>query len=180
MSLHGNCSRWQCLHASDRNNLPDGAGGAAGSGCDDPSAEGRVFYLCPSRGRADTHRVILASPGAHLTLGEEAGYRLTVNGKVPGADTPIAANLGKRLAWMFLNMGTGMRSMQLHGHPFQAVDVGMGALVRRDVVAVPSGGMGTVKVDLDNPGSWYLHCNHLYQMATGMMTQLRVTRDQPI
>ena len=24
-------------------------------------------------------------------------------------------------------------------------------------------------------GGWYLHCHHLYHMATGMMTELRVT-----
>jgi FtsP/CotA-like multicopper oxidase with cupredoxin domain len=45
----------------------------------------------------------------------------------------------------------------------------------RDVVAVPPMGMVTVAVDLDKAGSWYLHCHHLYHMATGMMTELVVT-----
>ncbi|MFC3181353.1 multicopper oxidase family protein [Cypionkella sinensis] len=113
---------------------------------------------------------------AHLMLGEEAGYRFTINGKVHGEDTPIAAKVGDRLELMFMNMGVMMHPMHLHGHHFQVVDVGAGRFSgpRRDVVAVAPGGMVTVAVDLDKPGSWYLHCHHLYHMATGMMTELRV------
>jgi FtsP/CotA-like multicopper oxidase with cupredoxin domain len=113
---------------------------------------------------------------AHLMLGEEAGYRFTINGKVHGEDTPIAAKVGDRLELMFMNMGMMMHPMHLHGHHFQVVDVGAGRFSgpRRDVVAVPPGGMMTVAVDLDKPGSWYLHCHHLYHMATGMMTEVRV------
>ncbi|OYU38720.1 MAG: copper oxidase [Pseudorhodobacter sp. PARRP1] len=113
---------------------------------------------------------------AHLMLGEEAGYRFTINGKVHGEDTPIAVKVGDRLELMFMNMGMMMHPMHLHGHHFQVVDVGMGRFngPRRDVVAVPPQGMVTVAVDLDKPGSWYLHCHHLYHMATGMMTEVRV------
>lgn len=114
---------------------------------------------------------------AHLMLGEEAGYRFTINGRVHGEDTPIAAKLGERLELMFMNTGMMMHPMHLHGHHFQVVDVGMGRFSgpRRDVVAVPPQGMVTVTVDLDKPGSWYLHCHHLYHMATGMMTEVRVS-----
>ncbi len=114
---------------------------------------------------------------AHLMLGEEAGYRFTINGKVHGEDVPIAAKLGERLELMMMNTGMMMHPMHLHGHHFQVVDVGMGRFSgpRRDVVAVPPGGMVTVAVDLDKPGSWYLHCHHLYHMATGMMTEVRVS-----
>ncbi|MES2434961.1 MAG: multicopper oxidase domain-containing protein [Pseudomonadota bacterium] len=114
---------------------------------------------------------------AHLILGEEAGYRFTINGKVHGEDTPIAAKVGERLELMFMNTGMMMHPMHLHGHHFQVVDVGMGRFngPRRDVVVVPPGGMVTVAVDLDKPGSWYLHCHHLYHMATGMMTEVLVS-----
>ena len=114
---------------------------------------------------------------AHLMLGEEAGYRFTINGRVHGEDTPIAAKLGERLELMMMNTGMMMHPMHLHGHHFQVVDVGAGRFSgpRRDVVAVPPGGMVTVAVDLDKPGSWFLHCHHLYHMATGMMTELRVS-----
>ena len=114
---------------------------------------------------------------AHLTLGEEAGYRFTINGRVHGEDVPIAAKVGERLELMMMNAGMMMHPMHLHGHHFQVVDVGMGRFngPRRDVVAVPPGGMVTVAVDLDKLGSWFLHCHHLYHMATGMMTEVLVT-----
>jgi FtsP/CotA-like multicopper oxidase with cupredoxin domain len=70
-----------------------------------------------------------------------------------------------------------MHPMHLHGHHFQIVDVGTGRFngPRRDVVAVAPGSMVTVAVDLDKPGSWFLHCHHLYHMATGMMTEVLVS-----
>lgn len=114
---------------------------------------------------------------AHVTLGEEPGYRFTINGAAHGEDTPIAAKLGERLELMFMNPTMMMHPMHLHGHHFQVVDVGMGRFngPRRDVVVVQPGGMVTVAVDLDKPGSWFLHCHHLYHMATGMMTEVRVS-----
>lgn len=113
----------------------------------------------------------------HLMLGEEAGYRFTINGAVHGEAPPIAAKVGERLELMFMNMGMMMHPMHLHGHHFQVVDVGMGRFngPRRDVVAVSPGAMVTVAVDLDKAGSWFLHCHHLYHMATGMMTEVLVS-----
>lgn len=114
---------------------------------------------------------------AHVTLAELPGYRFTLNGAVHGEDTPIAAKLGERLELMFMNTGQMMHPMHLHGHHFQVVDVGMGRFngPRRDVVTLAPGSMVTVAVDLDKPGSWYLHCHHLYHMATGMMTEVYVS-----
>lgn len=113
----------------------------------------------------------------HIDLGEEAGYRFTINGKARGEDTPIAASLGERLELMFMNPTMMMHPMHLHGHHFQVVDVGMGRFngPRRDVVVVNPGAMVTVAVDLDKKGSWFLHCHHLYHMATGMMTEVLVS-----
>lgn len=113
----------------------------------------------------------------HLMLGEEPGYRFTINGAAHGEAAPIAAKTGDRLELMFMNMGMMMHPMHLHGHHFQIVDVGTGRFngPRRDVVAVAPGSMVTVAVDLDKPGSWFLHCHHLYHMATGMMTEVLVS-----
>lgn len=113
----------------------------------------------------------------HMMLGEDAGYRFTINGKIHGEAPPIAAKVGERLELMFMNMGMMMHPMHLHGHHFQVVDLGAGRFngPRRDVVAVPPGGMVTVAVDLDKKGSWFLHCHHLYHMATGMMTEVLVS-----
>ena len=114
---------------------------------------------------------------AHVVLGEQPGYRFTINDKIHGEDTPIAAKVGERLELMFMNPTMMMHPMHLHGHHFQVVDVGMGRFSgpRRDVVVVQPGSMVTVAVDLDKPGSWFLHCHHLYHMATGMMTEVLVT-----
>jgi FtsP/CotA-like multicopper oxidase with cupredoxin domain len=113
----------------------------------------------------------------HVALGEEPGYRFTLNGRARGEDTPIAAKLGERIELMFMNPTMMMHPMHLHGHHFQVVDVGQGRFngPRRDVVVVNPGAMVTVAVDLDKKGSWFLHCHHLYHMATGMMTEVLVS-----
>jgi FtsP/CotA-like multicopper oxidase with cupredoxin domain len=113
----------------------------------------------------------------HVMLGEEPGYRFTLNGAVHGEDTPIAAKVGDRLELMFMNPTMMMHPMHLHGHHFQVVDLGAGRFSgpRRDVVVVNPGAMVTVAVDLDKAGSWFLHCHHLYHMATGMMTEVLVS-----
>ncbi|GLS87491.1 multicopper oxidase [Cypionkella aquatica] len=146
--------------------LADQADSAAAHLGSDFDASLRAVHALPER----------AGQMAHLMLGEEPGYRFTINGKVHGEDAPIVAKLGTRLELMFMNTGMMMHPMHLHGHHFQVVDTGAGRFSgpRRDVVAVPPGGMVTVAVDLDKPGSWYLHCHHLYHMATGMMTEVRV------
>ena len=114
----------------------------------------------------------------HVMLGMGAGnYVWTINGATHGNHTPLQGKIGDRLELMFMNSSMMMHPMHLHGHHFQIVDVGMGRFAgpMRDVVAVPPMGMVTVAVDLDKAGSWYLHCHHLYRMATGMMTELVVS-----
>jgi FtsP/CotA-like multicopper oxidase with cupredoxin domain len=113
----------------------------------------------------------------HLTLGMEPGYRWTINGAAHGEAAPLQAALGSRVEMMFMNPTMMMHPMHLHGHHFQIVDVGMGRFngPRRDVVAVPPGAMITVAVDFDKPGDWFLHCHHLYHMASGMMTSVTVS-----
>lgn len=112
----------------------------------------------------------------HLTLGMEPGYRWTINGVIHGEGHPLDAATGERVEMMFMNPTMMMHPMHLHGHHFQVVDLGQGRIrgAVRDVVMVPPGGMVTVAVDFTNPGDWFLHCHHLYHMATGMMTSVRV------
>lgn len=112
----------------------------------------------------------------HIMLGEAPGYRFMINGAVHGEAPPLTAKLGERVEIMFMNPTMMMHPMHLHGHHFQVVDLGMGRFngPRRDVVVVNPGAMVTVAVDFDKPGSWFLHCHHLYHMATGMMTEFAV------
>lgn len=113
----------------------------------------------------------------HLFLGEDAGYRWTINGRVHGEHTPLEGKVGERIEIMFMNPTSMMHPMHLHGHHFQVVGSRAGRFAGpvRDTVIVPPHTPVVVAVDLDKPGDWYLHCHHLYHMATGMMTELRVT-----
>lgn len=113
----------------------------------------------------------------HLMLGEEAGYRWTINGKVHGEHTPLEARVGERIEIMFMNPTTMMHPMHLHGHHFQVVGSRAGQFAGpiRDTVIVPPHTPVMVAFDADKEGRWFLHCHHLYHMATGMMTELSVS-----
>jgi len=110
-----------------------------------------------------------------LMLGEESGYRWTINGRIHGEHSPLEAKVGERIEITFMNPTSMMHPMHLHGHHFQLVGSRSGRFSGpvRDTVIVPPHAPVIVAVDLDKAGSWYLHCHHLYHMATGMMTELR-------
>ena len=111
-----------------------------------------------------------------IMLGEEAGYRWTINGRVHGEHQPFEVAQGERIEMTFMNPTNMMHPMHLHGHHFQVVAVGgqrfSGAM--RDTIIVPAHNPVTVAFDANLKGSWFLHCHHLYHMAGGMMTELRV------
>ena len=112
-----------------------------------------------------------------LLLGEEAGYRWTINGRTHGEHQPLEARKGERIALTFMNPTMMMHPMHIHGHHFQVVGSRAGHFAgpRRDVVIVPPHTPITVVLDADKVGRWFLHCHHLYHMATGMMTELKVS-----
>jgi len=113
----------------------------------------------------------------HLMLGEDTGYRWTINGRIHGEHTPLEGKVGERIEIMFMNPTSMMHPMHLHGHHFQVVGSPAGRVAGpiRDTLIVPPHTPVVVAVDLDKAGDWYLHCHHLYHMATGMMTEVRVT-----
>ncbi len=113
----------------------------------------------------------------HLMLGEEAGYRWTINGKVHGEHQPLEAKVGERIAVMFMNPTSMMHPMHLHGHHFQVVGSRAGHFSGpvRDTVIVPPHTPVMIAFDADKAGPWFLHCHHLYHMATGMMTELSIS-----
>lgn len=112
-----------------------------------------------------------------VMLGEEPGYRWTINGKAHGEHQSFDVRLGERIEMTFMNPTTMMHPMHLHGHHFQVVSIGgqrfSGAL--RDTVIVPAHNPVTVAFDANQKGAWFLHCHHLYHMAGGMMTEVRIT-----
>ncbi len=109
-------------------------------------------------------------------LGEGPGYRWTINGQVHGEHTAFEVRQGERVEMTFSNPTSMMHPMHLHGHHFQVVAVGRrrfsGAV--RDTLIVPVRVPVTIAFDAVHKGSWYLHCHHLYHMATGMMTEVRI------
>ncbi|KAF0226397.1 MAG: multicopper oxidase type [Beijerinckiaceae bacterium] len=112
----------------------------------------------------------------HIILGEGANYRWTINGAIHGEHKPIKAKVGERIEFMFMNPTIMMHPMHIHGHHFQVVG-GRGGRFSgpvRDTMIVPPHTPVLVAVDFDKPGNWYLHCHHLYHMATGMMTEVVV------
>ena len=111
-------------------------------------------------------------------LGEGPGYRWMINGRIHGEHVPFDVTQGERVEMTFMNPTTMMHPMHLHGHNFQVVAIGMmarrmdGAV--RDTIVVPAHMPVTVAFDATHKGSWFLHCHHLYHMATGMMTEVRI------
>jgi FtsP/CotA-like multicopper oxidase with cupredoxin domain len=110
-------------------------------------------------------------------LGEGPGYRWTINGQAHGEHQPFDVRQGERVEMTFMNPTTMMHPMHLHGHHFQVVGVGRrrfaGAV--RDTVIVPAHTPLTIAFDGNHKGSWFMHCHHLYHMATGMMTEVRIS-----
>ncbi len=111
-----------------------------------------------------------------IMLGEEPGYRWTINGRVHGEHQPFDVRQDERVEMTFMNPTSMMHPMHLHGHHFQVVAVGgrrfSGAL--RDTIIVPAHNPVTIAFDANSKGSWFLHCHHLYHMASGMMTEVRI------
>ena len=111
-----------------------------------------------------------------LNLGEGPGYRWTINNRSHGEHQPLDVRQGERVEMTFVNPTTMMHPMHLHGHHFQVVAVSgqrfSGAV--RDTIIVPRKVPVTIAFDANHKGAWFLHCHHLYHMATGMMTEVRV------
>ena len=112
-----------------------------------------------------------------VMLGEEPGYRWTINGRVHGEHQSFDVRQGERVEMTFMNPTTMMHPMHLHGHHFQVVAIGRrrfsGAL--RDTIIVPAHNPVTIAFEANLKGSWFLHCHHLYHMASGMMTEVRIS-----
>ncbi len=107
-----------------------------------------------------------------VMITEAPGYVWLLNGVAHGEHTPLAVREGERVEITFADRTSMAHPMHLHGHHFQVVAINgerfSGAM--RDTVLVPARGSVTIAFDADNPGTWALHCHHLYHMAAGMMT----------
>lgn len=135
----------------------------------DLTFEGRL-----SAGKPLAHRK--ADKAFPIMLGEEPGYRWTINGRTYGEASTYAVSSGERVEMTFMNPTSMSHPMHLHGHHFQVVGIGgrriAGAV--RDTVMVPPHMPVTIAFDAGLKGEWFLHCHHLYHMATGMMAVVKI------
>jgi FtsP/CotA-like multicopper oxidase with cupredoxin domain len=112
-----------------------------------------------------------------VMMGELPGYKWTLTTGARGATSPLEARVGERVEITFMNPTGMMHPMHLHGHHFQTVAIGGQRLSgpMRDTIIVPIHTPVTIAFDAEMAGRWFLHCHHLYHMATGMMTELRIS-----
>ena len=139
----------------------------ANAGLLDLSLDAKLAATTPlPEKRADQSHMVM--------LGEETGYRWTINGRVHGEHEPFRFKQGERVELTFMNPTSMMHPMHLHGHHFQVVGLGGRRYAGpvRDTLIVPPHMPVTVAFDAALKGSWFLHCHHLYHMATGMMTEV--------
>lgn len=127
------------------------------------SLEAKLVPLMPLVERLPVRTHVLDLVGGHA-----GGYVWSFS----GADFPLVAKRGERVAIVMRNKTDMGHPMHLHGHHFQVTAIDgrrIGGAVR-DTVLVPPGRSVTIAFDADNPGEWAFHCHHLYHMVAGMMT----------
>lgn len=107
----------------------------------------------------------------HLT-GDMAAYEWRMMGA-----RNLDVRSGERIEISIMNMSMMAHPMHLHGHHFQVVGIDgerfAGAL--RDTLLVPPMKTATIAFDAGTKGRWAFHCHHLYHMASGMMSFVKVT-----
>jgi len=112
-----------------------------------------------------------------IKLDEEPRYRWTINRRVHGEHQPFSLRQGERVEMTFMNPTSMLHPMHLYGHHFQVVSIAgrrySGAV--HDTIIVPAHNPVTIAFDANFRDSWFLHCHHLYRLAGGMMTEVRIT-----
>ncbi|HVD02027.1 MAG TPA: multicopper oxidase family protein [Candidatus Dormibacteraeota bacterium] len=120
-----------------------------------------------------------------MTLSEQAmgampgmamdGVQYQIDGEVFPATPTLHVTYGDRVEITFVNRGSLVHSMHLHGHFFRVLARDAlplpGALVK-DTVEVAPGHSVTIGFLADNPGVWMIHCHQLIHAAGGMMALL--------
>lgn len=137
----------------------------------DLAQEGRLRAMAPLPDRAPDQAPMM------MLEGSMAPYLWTIDGRSWPDPQPLQARTGERVELTFHNMSMMAHPMHLHGHAFQVVGLNSRRLAGavRDTVLVPPMAAVTVAFDAGEPARWMLHCHHMPHLATGMMTELRVS-----
>jgi FtsP/CotA-like multicopper oxidase with cupredoxin domain len=138
-----------------------------------------AFIIEPKRPRAiekvDVDYVLVLNDGYH-------GF--TFNGKSFPATEPIVAKQGQKVRIRFMNEGSMIHPMHLHGGPMLVIDKDGWAQPQPwkcDTLNVAPGERWDVIVDCKNPGVWAFHCHILPHAESdqgmfGMVTALIVNK----
>jgi len=101
---------------------------------------------------------------------EESNLMHGINGLVYGNNTGYVMNVGDRVRWYILGMGTEVDLHTPHWHGATLLHDGH----RLDVTEVLPTATKTLDLDIDNPGTWMFHCHVNDHITAGMMTAFTV------
>lgn len=112
----------------------------------------------------------------------------------PYSNAVVASHM-QMVEMVILNFSKDKHPFHLHGTKFQVVNKvsdlrtmdrkknpplreNQKNPVRRDTVAVPSGGSVTIRFRADNPGAWIMHCHMDWHLSAGMAMLMIQAPDQ--
>jgi FtsP/CotA-like multicopper oxidase with cupredoxin domain len=115
--------------------------------------------------------VVPAHDKEYLMILNDGALGFTLNGKGFPATSPLTAKLGEKVLIRYMNEGTMIHPMHLHGMPMQVIAKDGYALPQPyfcDTLTISPGDRWDVIVTADNPGTWAFHC-HILPHAEGPM-----------
>jgi manganese oxidase len=123
---------------------------------------GMIIVYGRNERRADRENVV--------AFGEHLGFR-TINGRAFIRNTPtFRANLGERVSWNVMAIGSEHHTFHLHGHRW----VHAGENIDTRNVGPAEAFRFTIREDV--PGTWLYHCHVETHIETGMQGLYRVSR----
>ncbi|EIJ41833.1 copper-resistance protein, CopA family [Beggiatoa alba B18LD] len=107
-------------------------------------------------------------------------YIWTMNGKKFANAEPIHFEYGERIRFKFINETMMAHPMHLHGM-FMQLENGqpMDKLPNKHTIIIAPGDTYSALLTANESGDWVFHCHLLYHMATGMMTKIVVSKQDP-
>jgi FtsP/CotA-like multicopper oxidase with cupredoxin domain len=101
---------------------------------------------------------------------QESNLMHSVNGYVYGNQPLPTIQVGQKVRWYTMSMGT---EVDLHTPHWHGNTVTVGGM-RSDVIQLLPAGMVTADMTVDNPGTWLFHCHVGDHITAGMQTRYRV------
>jgi manganese oxidase len=98
----------------------------------------------------------------------EQGERHTINGRVFGNLGGLEMNEGERVRWYVFGLGSEKDFHTAHWHGESVIENNQR---RTDVIELLPGSMKIADMQMNNPGTWLLHCHVGDHMSEGMFTR---------